>query len=202
MTIAEKTSENLFEAPFFNLSRRDNDYVLTKGSPTKGAIVISESEDGRFKLQTPFFSLLYRDSYYVIAERSLINAAVVVPETEDGRFMLIKHYRPAIKQYSIEFPRGGRDKEEPLDQTAQRELLEETGHTASEFILLGKMHSNTSLIQSALEIYHAKGTHKITETTDGEAESMLFVDKATLKAMVRNGEITDSHTLSAIAMLD
>lgn len=150
---------------------------------------------------TPFFSLIRRDKYFVITERSLINGAVVIPETEDGQFMLIKHFRPAIEQYSIEFPRGGRDNNEPLSETAWRELMEETGYDANVLEHLGNIHSNTSLIQSAMAIYHAKGIKKVTDKTDGEAESVLFVDKATLKAMVREGKITDSHTLSGIAML-
>lgn len=151
--------------------------------------------------QTPFFSVIKRDRYYVITERSVINGAVIVAENENGEYMLVNHYRPAIQKRSIEFPRGGRDSDEPLDETARRELLEETGFSASEFVHLGNIHSNTSLIQSEMAIYHAKSARKETEITDKEISSYFFVSKEILKEMVRDGEITDSHTLSAIAML-
>lgn len=152
-------------------------------------------------LTTPFFKVIQRGKYYVVTEASDINGAVIVAEDEAGKIMLVKHYRPAIQKVSIEFPRGGRDKDEALDKTAARELLEETGFESTDLTHLGNIHSNTSLIQSEMAIYHAKNVKFATDQIDGEIDSHLFVTRDELKQMVRNGEITDSHTLSAIAML-
>lgn len=159
------------------------------------------AENIEILLTTPYFKVIQRGKYYVVTEASDINGAVIVAEDKDGKIMLVKHYRPAIQQFSIEFPRGGRDKDEPLSDTAARELLEETGFVSTDLTHLGNIHSNTSMIQSEMAIYHAKNVQFATSEVDGEIDSHLFVTREELKQMVRRGEIKDSHTLSAIAML-
>jgi 8-oxo-dGTP pyrophosphatase MutT (NUDIX family) len=53
---------------------------------------------------------------------------------------LVGQYRFTLQQYSWEIPEGGYpDKEQP-QQTAQRELLEETGLKAGKWEYLGSAH--------------------------------------------------------------
>ncbi|MBI6727530.1 NUDIX hydrolase [Pseudomonas viridiflava] len=149
-----------------------------------------------------FFKIERINNYFVLTEKSLINGAVIVAENDNLEVLLVRHFRPAINAYSIEFPRGGRDKDEPLEKTAERELLEETGIGAKSFIEIGEMHSNTSVIRSSLKIFKATGAYVMTNETDGEIDEQFFVSRAQLKKMLRNGEITDAHTLSAIAFME
>jgi 8-oxo-dGTP pyrophosphatase MutT (NUDIX family) len=58
-------------------------------------------------------------------------AAVIIPiDRRKNRVLLIKQYRYPFEQFVIEFPAGLVDKEEEPDETAYRELLEETGFKA------------------------------------------------------------------------
>ncbi|WP_419737581.1 NUDIX hydrolase [Pseudomonas sp. COR18] len=66
--------------------------------------------------------------------------------------MLAVLQRRAIGAQSIEFPRGAIDPGETARDAAARELLEETGWPARNVTELGLLHSNTSLIASAVAV--------------------------------------------------
>jgi len=67
----------------------------------------------------------------------------VVALTREREVILEKQYRHGVGQVMLEIPAGVMDAEDenPL-QTAQRELLEETGYTSDRFIEVGKVYPN------------------------------------------------------------
>ncbi len=70
----------------------------------------------------------------------------VVPFTEGDEVVLIKQFRPPVGRYVVEFPAGLNDRDEPLEEVARRELLEETGYSADRLfpILTGPLSSGAS----------------------------------------------------------
>ena len=64
-------------------------------------------------------------------------AVVVVPILPNGNVILEKQFRYPLHQVFIELPAGKIDANETVLTTGQRELLEETGYTASEWVRLG-----------------------------------------------------------------
>lgn len=76
----------------------------------------------------------------------------------DGdRVICVEQYRPAIGRTTVELP-GGRpsEGEGPLD-TARRELLEETGYSASAYTLLARCHAVPDFSDWVVHIYLATG---------------------------------------------
>jgi ADP-ribose pyrophosphatase len=62
-------------------------------------------------------------------------AVVVVALTRKGEVILEKHWRVPLESYVIQFPAGLTDRErEGEEETARRELLEETGYLAKKLI--------------------------------------------------------------------
>src|SRR3954452_8458169 len=57
-------------------------------------------------------------------------ACVIVPLLDDGRVCLIRNWRVAVRQTLIELPAGTLEPPEPPQETAKRELIEETGYRA------------------------------------------------------------------------
>jgi len=141
-----------------------------------------------------------RDGYHVIKEPRPVNGVVILPILPSGDLLLARVYRRPIEAYSFEFPRGASDPGESLQETAARELLEETGYTAASIELLGYLHSNASLLSSSVGVCRVLIDGEGQSGTDGEASSLHHVSVSQLLAMVRNGEITDGHTLSAVMM--
>jgi ADP-ribose pyrophosphatase len=152
-------------------------------------------------LETPYFRVVNEGGYYIIKEAKQINGVVVIPMLPDGRLMLAELQRRAIGGKSLEFPRGAIDAGEAAVEAAGRELLEETGWGVSKIEQLGILHSNTSLIASAVSVCLVHTDGPVTDVTDGEVDNLIFVSLTDLKAMVVAGKITDGHTLSAAMML-
>lgn len=123
----------------------------------------------------------------------------ILPVDEDLNTWLVGQYRFPLKAYSWEIPEGGGPLESDPLESAKRELLEETGMTASEWTELQRMHLSNSVSNELAIIYITRGL------TMGEAEpeetEQLTVRKLPLKdacQMVLNGEITDSMSVAAL----
>ena len=126
-------------------------------------------------------------------------AVVMVALFEDGRVLLERQFRYPHGRDFIELPAGKLEPGEPHLQTAQRELLEETGYVASDWRRLGVMHPSVGYTDEAIELFLAKGlTKKEARLDDGEFLEVLEVPLAEAIAMVRDGRITDAKSIAGL----
>ncbi len=151
-------------------------------------------------LKTPYFSVVQEGRYYTIKERAEENGVVIAAQRDDGKLLLARLFRPAINSFSYEFPRGAIDEGENASQAAARELMEETGYGSAEVSIIGKLHSNTSLLSSYVAMAHVRAKEVDGSRTDGEVESMQWVSLEALNDMIKQGLVTDGHTLSTLAV--
>lgn len=64
-------------------------------------------------------------------------AVVVLPFTPAGEVVIIEEWRQAVKRINVGLPAGTMEPEDDsIDQTARRELAEETGYEADRLVLL------------------------------------------------------------------
>jgi 8-oxo-dGTP pyrophosphatase MutT (NUDIX family) len=81
----------------------------------------------------------------------------IVPVTDDKEVLLIRQFRPPVNGYVIEFPAGLSEKEDMLEETARRELLEETGYSAREMIYLTEGPLSSGASGEILTVFLARG---------------------------------------------
>ena len=128
------------------------------------------------------------------------NLAIGIIVLDDQNFTwLVGQYRYPLAQYSWEIPAGGGlHGTDPLE-SAKRELLEETGMTASSWTEIQRMHLSNSVSDELAIIYLAKdlrfGTSEPEETEQLVVKKIAFEDAYQL---VLKGEITDSMSVAAI----
>ncbi|WP_148596845.1 NUDIX domain-containing protein [Aquisphaera giovannonii] len=128
------------------------------------------------------------------------NTAVgVLPVEEDGSIWLVGQHRYPLDSYSWEIPEGGCPESESPEETARRELLEETGITAASLELIGTSHLSNSVCDEVAYIFRATGLSHGQSMPEGvEKLQVARVPWGRAWEMVRRGEITDSMSVIAI----
>ncbi len=112
---------------------------------------------------------------------------------------LIKQFRSPFNEELIEIPAGKLEIGEDPFKAAKRELLEETGLVASEYINLGTVYPTVGFCSEIIYIYLARGIEIKEQKLDEDEFVTLFkvsFDEAV--KMCYDGRIKDSKTLVAI----
>lgn len=126
-------------------------------------------------------------------------ASAIVPIFENGDVMLIDQFRYPAKQIFTEVPAGKIDPGEIPHQTAQRELLEETGLNAKELHYVGHFFPAIGYADEVIHIYIALELKSHEDMTDDDE----FVQKKRIHfsraiEMVHKGEINDGKTICCL----
>jgi ADP-ribose pyrophosphatase len=123
-------------------------------------------------------------------------AVVVIPMLDDGRLVLERQFRYPMGQVMIEFPAGKLDPGEDVLTCARRELLEETGYTATEWARAGVLHPVISYSTEFIEVWFARDLHQGQSRLDqGEFLEIFTATPGEIMSWCRDGTITDSKTL-------
>lgn len=123
-------------------------------------------------------------------------AVVVLPVFDDGSILLERQFRYPAHSVFIEFPAGKIDPGEDHLDCAKRELLEETGYTASDWHYLATIHNAIAYSDEHLEIYLARGlTPGQAQLDEGEFLETFTATLPELLQWVREGKVTDVKTV-------
>ncbi|MFZ6776171.1 NUDIX hydrolase [Undibacterium sp. Ji83W] len=94
------------------------------------------------------------EPYYVLHESDWVH---VFAQADDGRILTVKQFRYGVKKVCIELPGGVIDEGEAPLVAAQRELLEETGYSATHWQSLGAMYANPARQTNTIHLFFATG---------------------------------------------
>ncbi len=107
---------------------------------------------------TPWFQILSRKvsetapPHYCIQTTDFVVIVAVDPQ---GRLLLVRQFRPAVNQITLELPAGHVEPGETPEGAARKELCEETGYEAETFELLGKHSPSTARFTNLMWVYFA-----------------------------------------------
>lgn len=126
-------------------------------------------------------------------------AVLVVPVLADGRFVVERQFRYPVRRVMIEFPAGKIDAGETPLATAQRELVEEVGYTATTWKPLGTIHPEVGYSTEFIELFEATGlTHVGARLDQGEFLDVVTMTEDELLVRFDCGGVTDGKTVAAL----
>jgi len=127
---------------------------------------------------------------------------IVFAITESNEVILIRVFRHAAGRVFLELPGGVPEVDEPLDKTAERELLEETGYQAEKvFPLADEIWFDPQSVGFPFHPFLALGCVKTDSALDAvEHTEVVAMPIQNWIQMVMNAEISDSKSI-AVTML-
>jgi ADP-ribose pyrophosphatase len=130
-------------------------------------------------------------------------AVAILALLDNGNLIMERQYRYSPRQEFIELPAGKIDMGEETLRTAERELLEETGYVAREWIHLTTAWPCIGYADERMEYYLARGlSHHGSKLDEGEFLEVFELSLAEAIDWIRQGKITDSKTIVGLFWLE
>jgi ADP-ribose pyrophosphatase len=126
-------------------------------------------------------------------------AAAIVPLADSGEVVLVRQYRHATGGWLLEVPAGTLDPAEAPIDCARRELAEEAGCEAAEFVDLGWVWTTPGFTDERIWLYLASGLRPAAQKLDDD--ETLSVERLPLSeavARAERGEIEDAKSVCAL----
>ena len=123
----------------------------------------------------------------------------IVVLDNDNNIIMVEQFRKPYDKTILEIPAGKRDKGENTETCGRRELEEETGLLADEFICLGECYPSVGYTDEVITLYLAKGLKKSSQhLDDDEFLDLVKIPFAKAVEMIMNNEICDAKTIVGI----
>ncbi len=139
-------------------------------------------------------------------ERDIVHhpGAVAVVPIDGDDVVLVRQYRCGPGFEMLEIPAGLRDVDgEPLELTAERELVEEIGLRPLDLVPLCSYHAAAGFCDELVHVFLATRFEPAEAQAHGVEEEYMQVVRvplADMPGMVARGEITDAKTILGLAL--
>lgn len=161
------------------------------------------------EFDTPWFSVIAKTvegmpgntgdaPYYAIKPEDYVSILAI---NNNKKVILVRQYRPAIEDYSLELPSGHVKTNEKPEVAAKRELTEETGYLAQNVELLGCLTPDTGRLLNKLWCYFAKDVILEGSTTKHEEGiDLVLCSVQDLKKYIAESEFNHALNLALVSL--
>lgn len=134
--------------------------------------------------------------FYIIESRNWIN---VIPLTADHQVVMIRQYRHGSREVTLEIPGGLIDPGDTPEKAAARELLEETGYGAEEYVQIGVVNPNPALFNNRCYTFIARNAQKIRAPMPDQTEDIevVLMPISDIQELISRGEVDHAMVIAA-----
>jgi len=127
----------------------------------------------------------------------------IAAKTADDHYLLVQQFRYPLNKIMLEFTAGKKEKGEDPLECAKRELLEETGYQAEEFISLGSFVPTCGYSTEIIHLYYANKLSFVGQALDeNEFLNVVSLKLDDILTKIMNNEIDDAKTIIMAFKLD
>ena len=127
--------------------------------------------------------------------------AVAVLAVREGKIVMVRQFRPAIGDWTLEIPAGTLEGGEDPESAAVREMIEETGYRPLRLVPLLEFYPTPGVSNELIRIYFTDELEYVgvSGRDPGEADmSVVEVAPGEALRMVESGEVKDGKTIIAL----
>ena len=128
-------------------------------------------------------------------------AVVVAAVDAAGRLVLVRQYRHPVGGYLLELPAGGLEPGEAPLEAARRELREETGLVAAEWVHLGSFFASPGFLREQLHAFLATGLDSVSSDRD-EDEVIELIWRPLADVIAGAEDLRDAKTLATLLLVE
>jgi ADP-ribose pyrophosphatase len=134
--------------------------------------------------------------FYIIESMDWIN---IIPLTDDHQVVMVRQYRHGSKEVTLEIPGGLVDPGDTPEEAAARELLEETGYEAEEFVKIGVVTPNPAIFNNHCYTFMARNLRGVSHPMPDQTEDIEVVPipLSEIPELIRRGKIDHAIVISA-----
>lgn len=149
--------------------------------------------------------LLFKGSRFEIRRKNqweFINhpgATVILPLLDEKNVIMIRNERYAVGELLWELPAGTLEPKEHPQQTAARELIEETGYEAGQIDYLTWFYTTPGFCNERMFAYTAKDLKYVGQNLDeSEKISVEIITWVKILQMIQKGDIRDAKSIATL----
>lgn len=148
----------------------------------------------------------YKDTIEINGEKEAFfdfishrGASAMIPVDKDGKILMVRQYRNAIDDDTLEIPAGGLNPGEDNQTCAIRECEEETGYRAGKVYHLLDLYTTVAFSNERIGIYYTKELTLASQNLD--EDEFVTIERYSieeLSIMILNGKIKDAKTIAGL----
>lgn len=144
-------------------------------------------------------------TFYLLDAPDWVTIVPLVKNTDGEQcFVMVRQYRHGSMSITLEFPAGTVEDGEAPEETAARELAEETGYTASKLVPIGSVSPNPAFMNNTMHTFLATDcTNTLTQHLDEhEVVEAVLVPVSEARERMGAGEYSNGIMLIALSYFE